>query len=780
MPMRIKEIYIKRYGPISDLTIKPRKGLQLIYGLNESGKTLLVDAVLKLIISGRAKDFQNIDRVDEQPEGYVVIENEGREIKLNGNECLDKYLNIDSHDLRNVFVIRDSDLVIHQEEIGYLRRVTDRLTGMQTEKIERLKACLQDMGRLTNSTSNAALSNKKEYGKVAEKRKKASELLEEIEEYIKNAKINGLDGLELKLLRTEKDLDETKNLMEKTEKARQKERYQKCRDALAEVKKTLIEIDRLKPFNQTLRDNLYRLTSDVDGLKLRLKENQQKLNKNSVLIEKEKKELRGKLAKADPLKAILQKISVLKDDIKAFRFKKEDLEIKIKTAGINRILAFTFFIGFLISAVFGSLRETQWQFNLVLPGICLAFFIYYVSKYVNLCRLKYRLELHKELILEKAAELGLETENLNQLLVKISRCEHEFDIVSSEIEHMQKEIDSLTRYANELEDSNRKIAKTILEKTKEINQEFNRLSINNINEFDQKLRQISEYQLKLFGHKALLENELGKPHDCLDKNIAYWSQQIKQLEKYDFNEPDLRYDEKEAEDLKQKYDDLTISIEQLKKQINRHREKMREFENRFTALYIEDFLDDDINLNVVNLDMLEVIADYLRRFIDRIDTDFRNAVTAIKIFEEIQSEEEAKISDLFNSESCVTVLFKQITEGRYQEIKYNSEEKLIQVIKDGLCLNSSQLSKGAFDQLYLSLRVSLAQKILGNKKGFFIMDDAFLSSDIKRIEHQVKILKDLCDKGWNILYLSMKEEIKNVILNYCPHKIIELKQSVRN
>ena len=131
--MRIKKISISRYGPLSNLELDPGDGIQIIWGRNETGKTLTIDAIIKLLLHGKVKDFEYIDRVDENPEGYIILEDDKKnEIKISAKKGLSEYLNLGSIDLRNIFIIRNSDLTI-KEEGNYFKNITDKLTGLKSQ-----------------------------------------------------------------------------------------------------------------------------------------------------------------------------------------------------------------------------------------------------------------------------------------------------------------------------------------------------------------------------------------------------------------------------------------------------------------------------------------------------------------------------------------------------------------------------------------------------------------------------------------------------------------------
>ena len=75
--MRIKTLRVDRYGPLGEFGPHVFLPFVLVYGANEQGKTLLIDAIVRLLfkkdLGKRAKDFGNLNRVEETPEGFIVL-----------------------------------------------------------------------------------------------------------------------------------------------------------------------------------------------------------------------------------------------------------------------------------------------------------------------------------------------------------------------------------------------------------------------------------------------------------------------------------------------------------------------------------------------------------------------------------------------------------------------------------------------------------------------------------------------------------------------------------
>jgi DNA repair protein SbcC/Rad50 len=161
---------------------------------------------------------------------------------------------------------------------------------------------------------------------------------------------------------------------------------------------------------------------------------------------------------------------------------------------------------------------------------------------------------------------------------------------------------------------------------------------------------------------------------------------------------------------------------------------------------------------------LKVIKAELQSFVQENENNKDNASKAIEIFEEIESEEKVKVSELFGSVSLVSKHFNEITNGLYEEVFLDQETMKIQVKRrGGKILAAEKLSGGAYDQLYLSIRLALGEKLLKDKKGFFIMDDPFIKADPDRLGRQIQTLKKISELGWQVMYFSAKGEIKDAL-----------------
>ncbi|GAF73187.1 unnamed protein product, partial [marine sediment metagenome] len=203
-----------------------------------------------MLLRKNIRDFTHIDRVEENPEGYVIIENEEKEeVKLPEKGDLMKLADLTSSECRNIFIIRNSDLSIAAESEFYAN-VADRLTGLKTRQILSIKKKLQELGKLTRADSTASLSNKKEFGKIRSRLGSAATLIEEIDTLQDEVRKEGFDRLEEESIRVKEEKDKIRERIERFEEAGKREKYEKGKGALKALKRAFRKSKDLEVYNQ--------------------------------------------------------------------------------------------------------------------------------------------------------------------------------------------------------------------------------------------------------------------------------------------------------------------------------------------------------------------------------------------------------------------------------------------------------------------------------------------------------------------------------------------------
>jgi uncharacterized protein YhaN len=198
----------------------------------------------------------------------------------------------------------------------------------------------------------------------------------------------------------------------------------------------------------------------------------------------------------------------------------------------------------------------------------------------------------------------------------------------------------------------------------------------------------------------------------------------------------------------------------LEDRLASHRHKLQEFNERARQLPLSEFVDEPPRTFAESTRQLVTLADAFEEIGNQIQVDAYDCCEAIKIFEDIRHEEEGKVAQLFGEDDRASLLFSQLTRRRYAGVEYDPVTHRITVTRNGEePLPAHRLSHATYDQLYLSVRVSLGEQLMSGEPGFFIMDDAFLTADKHRLREGFATLQSLAEAGWSILYFTAKEEV---------------------
>jgi chromosome segregation ATPase len=649
--MNIKQAWIQRYGRLQeDLSFDGN--IHLIQGPNESGKTLLVEALLKFLIGdGAVSDA----RVDEKPEGFVVVSDGGDEHKLEPAETLVDYYEeeynyeITPSELRNIFVIQDADLRIDGEDQFY-ERVTDRITGIRTQDIRRVKQELREEGRLTEKRLN--ISSAGEYNDAGTQIGDARDLKSDIEDYIDEKKddVEELESQRLEAKLRKQDLEEEKTELEK---AREKQEYENLVESKETIEENLTELEGL-PDESVFTDLKQRLDRFGEGDREELTD---------------QKDLYSTFTKWAIAGAVVTTALVL-----------------------------------LTSAPLAALLVPGLGF--VLAGYC-AFQVRRASSSLA------TLDTDRESLINEAQRIGISVDDLGAL--------------RPEMEQM---------------------AKTRQKLTSEIDEE-----------------------------KGVLKNDLEIDANDPEVGVEQAGEALAAMEDEVDMGVDREFSQTELDSVEGDIGEVEDRIGELDDALREHQEALQEFSERAYKLDFRAFTGEPLELQVTNVGALEDLVNRLEGFITQIDVDAELSKTAYRVFDRMKEAEEEKVTELFGDDSRATELFCQITDDRYERIRYDHEENQLVVERSTeQQLSPEDLSKGTRDQLYLCIRLALAQKLPDLEGGFFIMDDAFLAADPDRLERQASLIDNLADQGWQVIYLTAKQDAVETLRPHADGDVIELDQ----
>lgn len=754
--MRIKEFLVIRYGPLQSTGKILLGNFNLFFGKNEDGKTLTIDALVKLLLGRKAKDFKDIDRVEDSPDGYIIIEDdEGKEIKLPEKGNLTEVAGLTPSECRNIFVIRNSDLSIARESEFYAR-VMDQLTGLRTEEISRIREALLDIGRLTPGGTFLNIGDEK----LKERLKSAEDLIGEIEGLSRRVKKEEFDKLEEESVGHREELDITQQKIETLGDARKRENYKKGKGALDKLETALKELKGLEIYNEEDKQLWRDCEKGIESL--------------AEQEEEERKSLKGKKgnlgrvvdeisSKGQTFQVLDDKKEKLDDDIKPklkdygeligeLVSKESQAELFASLGKISTVLLVIFSLGVLLNpSLFFYIL-----FGLILiPTLVSWFWRFHVG------RRKAQLAKMFEGIRLELSKYGLDAANVEGVLSDIQKFEDKHSEKAKELEDLRVGEKALKDAVKEIEEKKiPEIRRRIKEENNKIDELRERSGAKSLSEYSKKLGLRQRYERALGEQESSLESLFGTEGETWEEKVSYWGREIKTLEEYRDKSRDIEPDEKIVSNLKSKAKSLEEELKEMSTDIADFR---REFENverqaneilRLEADYLH--CETSVDLDRVN--------DKLQEFIDGNENNKDSVLEAMKIFEEIEKEEKEKVSELFGKDSPVSKYFDEITDGLYEEVVFNQEAGSIEVKhKDGTTSGAEKLSGGTYDQLYLSIRLALGEKLLKGKRGLFIMDDPFVKADPDRLQRQIEVLKKIAKMGWQILYFTAKGEVKDVL-----------------
>ncbi len=785
--MRIKKIHIIKYGPLNGLEFDIASGLQIIKGRNEAGKTLTIDAVIKMLLQGKTRDYGDVGRVGDDPEGFILFEDRGgKEYKINIKNGLAKYMDLDGTDLRNIFIIRDSDLSL-SDESGYFKNITDRLTGLKTQKIELLMNFIKEYGMLTKPSSDAALSNSKEYGKIASVLSEAKSFEEESMEYIRRSTSEKLDYAELGRIKVSKKIKDKREEIKNVGVMFEWKRYEGYIEKLEQLKKNWKIYIQLRGFNQDNYDKISDFIRGIDSFKEKI--SRLKQDREEKIIQKsslDEKFFRLK-DKADLLEVKIRDIERLKSDLEIYNRRKAE---EVKEPGRIPII---FIIAMLVIAVLSFplvyITTENTGISFIIPGVLvfaavlLLFFLYRPG------RANTGFSGSKKLLENEFKKLGFKIKDIDDVLPEISMFEDRYREVCRERDSIKEKINLIEIENRRISDEEKRIADDRRALELNLEEMFVAMEIKSIKEFREKHRYRNGIgseimaSVKIFQELPSMENNAAGPgsdpgdmEGRMEDLIKKWEQDIDELRPAGepgggkYREVDKKYLEtleKDLEELEEEKSELDLKLEE-------HGNNLGEFQRRFLNLDVGDYIDNYSRVDISNLDRLKEAAEIIARFIEVIGERLDIALESLKIIEDIKREEETKISDLFEQLKA-SEIFKSITEGKYSGVKFDSQaRKVVVTDRYGGELEAGKLSKGAYDQLFLAIRVAISEKVMKNESGFFIIDDAFLSSDRYRLIKQFGVLADLAENGWSIIYFTVKDEIAELSKKFTKNKIIDI------
>jgi len=760
--MKITQFSITRYGPLNFQSTYKLANFNIFYGPNESGKTLTVDALIKLLLQASnkqlIKDFEKIDRVDEKPEGFVVVEDNGKELKLPEKGKITELSKLSTSDFRNIFIIRSSDLGM-SKEFEFYNSLTDKLTGVHASQIEKIKENLYEIGEITSTGRFQDTTGRK----LKTRLEKAQDLIEKIKQIMESWNKKNVANLEKELKTASQEREKLEETIEKYEKVRKYIAFKKAKTAIEELKNS---IERLRPLQNYTDQRYYEMKellkakSDVEA---QIAESENRLNELKIVLDdvtKETEQLERQTTEFNEKKRIIDEqlrpaMSKIQDQQREFETKSRSFKtmrgVSITTAILFAIL--------LVTSIF--LHSTL---GAIASAVLLVLSLAFLSRSATMRRIEKSIQSEIEKLRTIANGLNIQFDTLDNLQQKLIDFSTTLEDTRKQLEDARIKKGTVERQINELI-NNIAIHKEKLQETvKRLNETMEQLKIQTLEELSQKIEERKQIEKVKNDQIAILKNLLGDSSGTLDENIKVWDQRISSYVEDS--------DAEELDKLEKEYSDE--KLEKSKREKVQIDAKIREDEEKLSKLKF-DVHDACVKAREIiemeeweyeTYEQLEYVQTQLEKFVNDAYQRRDDILFISGILDEMINEEKASIKQLIDENEILNDSFRKVTDGAYLKVMYDSNTIAVQ-LSSGKTLTVDKLSSGTYDQLYLCIRLALGKKLFeqrqGDKTGFFILDDPFVKSDIGRIQNQLALLKEFAAMGWQIIYFTSKQEIVELL-----------------
>lgn len=766
--MKINEFAIRRYGPLRDTGKIILSDFNLIYGNNEDGKTLTIDALVKLLLgkASKERDFTAIQRVDEMPDGYIVLtDSDDRQYKLPDHGLLSSVVNISAGDCSNIFIIRNSDLSILSEHSVYTG-ITERLTGLRTRYINDVVNNLRTLGKITPTGLFVNTGDERLKTRIDE----AKTLIESIEEFKAECESKNIAGIEAGIVNTTNRLKSVTVQINAYNEARLREKFEKGAESLGKLINACNAYTSVEKVNETDLQRWRDCENEIERLS-------EKREESARILQESR----------DDLNEITEEVKESEVNWNHFEERKRQLDetirplIKQHEERLSTVPRFEtrrkFFsiAGLLTGALFGismiGMLILPESFLYITVGLFLLLILSGSLYYLSIRKLS-EVSVDFQRLNRAAARYNWDADSLPRILEKLESFEDErrrkFDRLQERRRHMQ----NLRERVDEISQKTiPEIDHRLQSRKQEIDAIRNTSGEDTLQSYREKLKMKSAYNNDMQTQSELLKRDFGEQSKNINDNISFWQIEIRELAPYKEKAADLVYDERQLRRLESEHRELTSELDTYKKQRSGIQSRMNDIERKANRILQtgEEYI------YCKTLHDLTVIQSLLKEFVQHYETLRDAALAAIEVFSAILEDEQKKVGTLFGAGRPVSKYYHHITGGRYTEVGYNQAQGVIEVLSsNGARLPASKLSGGAYDQLYFAIRLALGEELLQGDKGFFILDDPFIKSDIHRLGEQMKMLRDVSGRGWQIIYFSAKSEVLDELTNDINENRIQL------
>lgn len=724
--MRIERVRVAEFGPLLDVDLELGPELNLVFGRNEAGKTTLLDVVLARLFRWERRRgtrlstvMGGMDRFGDPGEaaGRLAIRLGGELVDYPGGPSLLHHLELEHAGLAGLFCVRSGEMELPETESGEFWGELKKVLSGLPRGVDTLRERAHEEAGLTPTGQLSDAGDPGRKTRLRELRGRR-ERLEDLEERLPDAAEH-----EERIA----ELEERKEALERARRRRVAALRQRREELTGLLEdRPSVPGSRLERWQERAGDRR-RIVGEIESLEEALAGRREELrNRREELAEHE---ARAEEAAGRARAARGAELAERGRDVRSAR---RELEAAGGAGTATRVLG-----GGLLALGTGIAALEAGPG--LLPGGPAAAAVLAVAAAAAggwlLWRSRQRrrrlreLEVRERSLLEEAASLGLEAESAGDLPAAVRELEERRNEVQRARDVTEQKVRSarerVEEAQGELEELRRKrdAASGELE---ELREELGFESLDAAREAHDRRRE--------------LENELEKVESALAQLPGAGPDAVPPSAPGDA-EPAPEWDPEALSEVERELEEVRSGYAAVK----------------------EEFVRAGLSTPE---DVLSELRE-CRAEIREIEVDRDAGQLAGEIFASMDRALERRLEEALSREGDFSVsdVLRRVT-GHYVGVARNGEEALTVRDAGGREYPLGELSRGTRDQVYLALRVGLAEAALeageAGGEGFLLLDDAFLTADWERRERMVEAVGGLAERGWQVVYLTCDTHLREL------------------
>lgn len=819
--MQIKDLYIDRFGKLKNQSFRFDEKINIIYGNNEAGKSTLENFMLSMLYGSRTSRKHNVDirkqyipYGEDYAFGNMNIEFEGQEITLerkiagkkkddffriydkntfdqvNLSENLGKaLLDVELEEfLKTLYINQNATKFLNEKDESLSTKLTNILeTGDEevsfTKAMEKIQ---KEMKLLKGARKNGRLDDiyhelSDLYAKLDHARKMENKVLAlseklsilEEDHQVMKTKRRDIHNLKDKIhlyevknefLRIRKNLEELKEMKEE-----QKSRFPSASDEeLKSAREKEMKLSDVEENLILLKENLEAMKRRQLELNLSLEPYRgfDEIDRDSILnmvrMQGEEMLLEEKLKYFDERSTLNQNLLLRREELgQVLRtYEKHLIGLKSKKG----VILISSVVTALISLIYYSLFK---EISVSLGFFLLALLIVPLGRFLDKKRITHHLKMadkSEETIKGMARELGMDPEEViraKTLIDKMPKNDEKLKLTKryEEVQRYKENILSLT-CTTSIEDllKNDEAYRALKEKREEFRKDIRRL--------EDEVERVSDQKSQLLeGYKKLI-SKLGfdeEKHNVYDF-LEEYELELLRMKDHILREEALRYaikgliGERSEEEVNQELDTLDSLGFTEGLDLKTLEEKERKLGEEEVTL-LEEISTVKLELNDMNHSEPLYLEDCIL-ILQEEEATLKRRYEVLELTRTIMKDSYDKLRKAFSGKlnERVTEIYNEIT-GTKRTIKV-SELFSMSYQESGMLWNDTALSHGSMEQLYLSLRLAMAELVYEDRRVPLFLDEAFSSYDEIRLRSVLKYLIRRTDQYQIFIFTCHRREIE--------------------